>query len=440
MSEVRRERQSFEIKDREAAGSIDRRGTMDVPMARSFSRRSFLRSAAALATARGVPAAMLARAAPAPAKRTLAYAGAYTGAVGAGSNGEGIYLFDVDSASGELLHRRLAAQTPSPSWIAIHPSHRFLYAVNEVDNYGDKSGSVSAFAIDAATGDLRPLNVASSEGAGPAHMSIDATGRFALVANYVGGSIAVLPILGDGSLGPASDVHRDSGSLGSQHATNAPAGSFAISGHDAPHAHMILPDPQNRFVLASDLGQDRIYIYRFDSVTGKLTPSTSQPFVELPSGDGPRHFAFHPNGRWLYSIQEEASNVVFFAYNSSNGSLTARQTVSALPRGFAGTTFASEILISPDGKFLYAGNRLHDTIAVFAIGGDGRLTRAVECSTMGDYPSQFRIDPGGRFLYACNRRSDCITSFRIHPATGALTFTGQYTAVGSPGSITFLTQ
>jgi 6-phosphogluconolactonase len=158
----------------------------------------------------------------------------------------------------------------------------------------------------------------------------------------------------------------------------------------------------------------------------------------LPSGDGPRHFAFHPNGHWLYAIQEEASNIVFFRYDAATGSLAAQQTVSSLPAGFAGTTFASEILVSPDGKFLYAANRLHDTIGACSIGADGRLTVIGETSTLGDYPGQCRIDPGGNFLYACNRKSDSITCFRIHRKTGLLTFTGQYTAVGSPGSITFL--
>jgi 6-phosphogluconolactonase len=211
-----------------------------------------------------------------------------------------------------------------------------------------------------------------------------------------------------------------------------------VSGHDAPHAHMIAPDPQGKFVLATDLGQDRIYTYRFDARAGKLNPSDGAPFAALPSGDGPRHFAFHPNGHWLYAIQEEASNIVFFHYGPETGSLAAQQTVSALPSGFAGTSFASEILISPGGKSLYAANRLYDTIAAFSIGADGRLKWIGETSTMGDYPGQCRIDPSGNFMYACNRRSDSITCFRIHREAGRLTFTDQFTAVGSPGSITFL--
>jgi 6-phosphogluconolactonase (cycloisomerase 2 family) len=162
------------------------------------------------------------------------------------------------------------------------------------------------------------------------------------------------------------------------------------------------------------------------------------PFAALPSGDGPRHFAFHPNGHWLYAIQEEASNIVFFHYDTANGALKAQQTVSVLPSGFAGTSFASEILISPDGRFLYSANRLHDTMAAFSVGGDGRLKWIGEASTLGDYPGQCRIDPSGSFMYACNRKSDSITCFKIHRETGLLTFTGKYTGVGSPASITFL--
>jgi 6-phosphogluconolactonase (cycloisomerase 2 family) len=169
-----------------------------------------------------------------------------------------------------------------------------------------------------------------------------------------------------------------------------------------------------------------------------LNPAEHAAFAALPSGDGPRHFAFHPNGLWFYSIQEEASNIVFFSYDAANGSLAPRQTVIALPPGFAGTSFASEILISADGKFLYAANRLHDSIAAFSIGADGELKPKGETSTMGDYPGQCRIDPSGNFLFACNRRSDSISCFRINRGTGLLAFTGQYTAVGSPASITFL--
>lgn len=398
-----------------------------------ISRRSFFAATGAFAVSHGLRAAVKDQP-----TWTLAYVGTYTGAHGAAGHGEGIELFHVDLVTGELSRRAPAAKTPNPSWLALHPSKRYLYAVNEVDDFEGGNGSVSAFGIDRATGSLTAINTVSSEGAIPAYCSVDAAGKFVFVANYGGGSIAVLPILADGSLGPAVDVHRDLGAVGSKHATDAPNGSFAISGHDAPHAHMISADPHNRFVLATDLGQDRIYTYRFDHATGKLTASSGTPFTSMPTGDGPRHFAFHPNGHWLYSIQEESSTVAFFHYDPSIGSLEMQQTVSTLPPGFAGTNFASEILVSPDGKNLYAANRLHDTIAVFSIGDEGRLRSIGEVSTMADYPRNCCIDPTGRFLFVCDQNGDSITSFRIDRATGMPKFSGRYTAVGSPANITFL--
>ncbi|HTB98878.1 MAG TPA: lactonase family protein [Terracidiphilus sp.] len=393
------------------------------------SRRRFIAGAAALVAASGL------RGVASQSGILRAYVGTYTETSG---NGEGIYLFTMDRATGELRDRKLVAKSPSPSWIVIHPNHRFLYAANEVNDYEGNSGSISAFSVDAASGDLTLLNVVSSEGAGPAYLSLDGTGKFAFVANYAGGTLAALPILESGALGPAVFKHQDEGALGAAQANTAPAGSFAISGHDAPHVHMIAASPDNRFVLATDLGQDRIYIYSFDAKSGKLTPNGTTPFVALPSGDGPRHFAFHPSGRYLFAMQEESSTVVSFRYDAATGNLTPQQTISALPDGFAGTSFASEILVSPDGKSLYAANRLHDTIAVYAINREGHLSRIGETPTGGDYPVQCRIDPTGNFFYACNRKSDSITSFRIDRATGRLTSTGRFTVVGSAASITFL--
>ena len=319
------------------------------------SRRAFLKGAVAVTLAHSslIKAQKIAR--RLKKRNILAYVGTYTGAVGSGSNGEGIYRFEMDASTGELAHRKLVAKTPDPSWIAIHPSKKYLYAANEVSDYHGNSGSVSAFAIDAGSGDLTALNVVSSEGAGPCFLSIDASGKYAFVANYGGGTTAVLPILESGLLGAAVDIHRDSEHLGGTQATHSPAGSYAVSGHDAPHVHMIAPDPQGKFVLATDLGQDRIYTYQFDRTKGKLSPADGAPFAALPSGDGPRHFAFHPNGHWLYAIQEEASNIVLFRYDQATGSLAAQQTISALPAGFAGTSFASEILMSPDGKYSLRG-------------------------------------------------------------------------------------
>ncbi len=366
----------------------------------------------------------------------FAYVGTDTSAIDGKGNGKGIYLFEMDPGSGQLSFVKLAAEAKSPSWLCLDPSQRYLYASNEISDYEGKSGSVTAYAVDASSGDLRLLNTVSSHGAGPAHLSLDASGKYVFVANYGGGSIAVFPVSSDGSLGEASFTHRDEGDVGAQKATNAPPGSFAISGHDAPHAHMIGVDPGNRFVLQTDLGQDRIYVYSFDRSTGKLTPAATQ-FATLPSGDGPRHFAFHPNGHWLYSIQEEASTVVFFRFDPTNGLLAAQQTLSTLPGGFAGTSFASGIRVSSDGRTLYAANRLHNSIAVFSIDGTGHLKHVGDIATLGDYPPMFNLDPSGEFLYVCNQRSDQITSFRIDKQSGLLTFTGHYTPVGTPTCIVF---
>ncbi len=404
---------------------------------RSTSRRKFIQGASALALANSQISSALNLQGRANGGKVFAYVGTDTSAIDGKGNGKGIYLFEMESSSGQLSLIKLAAEARNPSWLCLDPSQRYLYTVNEISDFQGKNGSVSAFAVDQSNGDLRLLNTVSSQGTGPAHLSVDVSGKYVFVANYGNGSIAVFPISPDGSLGAPTFTHRDEDNVGSQKATSAPPGSFAISGHDRPHAHMIGADPGNRFVLQTDLGQDRIYVHKFDNQTGKLTPA-STPFVSLPSGDGPRHFAFHPNGRWLYSIQEEASTVVFFHFDPSTGSMAAQQTLSSLPNGFAGTSFASGIRVSPDGRALYAANRLHNTIAVFSIGSSGKLKHLGETPTLGDYPPQFNIDPSGTFLYVCNQRSDQITSFRIDKRTGLLNFTGQYTPVGTPTCIVFI--
>jgi 6-phosphogluconolactonase (cycloisomerase 2 family) len=214
-------------------------------------------------------------------------------------------------------------------------------------------------------------------------------------------------------------------------------GSFAISGHDQPHAHMIEPDAAGKYVLHADLGLDQILVWRFDDRAGVLAPNDPSA-VALPPGDGPRHFVFHPNGRWFYSLQEEGSNVVLFDYDSEGGQLKSRQTISSLPAGFSGSNFCSEIRVSADGRFLYAANRLHDSIAFFSISDTGTLAFLGEEWTRGDYPRSFSFDPTGSFLYSCNQRADDITTFRVDRKTGGLTFTGQYTPVGNPSVIVFL--
>jgi len=353
-------------------------------------------------------------------------------------NGRGIHLFQVDRTTGALTPSGVYELGTSPSCLALNADGNRLYSANETDRAGDgNEGTVSAFAINRADGQLKLLNTVRSGGAGPTYVSVHPSGRFLLVANYFGGSVAVLPILSDDSLGAAADIKKDAGKLGPTKATNAPPGSFAFSGHDRTHAHMIQADPSGHFVLHADLGLDKIFVWRFDEQRGVLTPG-EPPAVSLPPGDGPRHFAFHPDGHWLYSIQEEGSNIVLFDYDAATGRLAARQTISTLPPGFAGSNFCSEILASADGRFVYAGNRLHDSIGIFAVGPSGTLTFVGEEWARGDYPRSFNFDPTGRFLYSCNQRADNIAVFRVESRTGGLDFTGTYTGVGNPSSIVFL--
>ena len=368
-------------------------------------------------------------------RRVFAYVGTYSSREGS-NHGQGIHILDMNRSTGALAPIDIVKSESNPSWLSFNRSRTHLYAANEIADPKTGSGSVSAYVVDRATGRLTLLNIVGSEGAGPAHLSIHPTGKHALVANYGGGSVAVLPIQGDGSLSSASDTKRHEGSVGPTQPANAPPGSFATSGHDRPHPHMIEADPSGRFVVATDLGLDEIRVWRFDEVMGALTPNEPAS-VALPPGDGPRHFAFHPNGRWLYSLQEEASTIVMFEFDPSTGRMSAKQTVSTLPRRFAGTNFTSGIALAPDARFVYVANRLHDSIAWFLIGGEGTLTWVGEEWTRGDYPRSFAFDPSGRFLFSCNQRSDAITSFRIDAKSGALTFTGHYTPVGSPAHIIF---
>jgi 6-phosphogluconolactonase len=356
-------------------------------------------------------------------------------------NGRGIHLFHINRTTGAMTPAGIHEMGTSPSCLAVNSSGTRLYSANETDRAGEpKEGTVSAFAINRADGKLKPLNTVRSGGAGPTYVSAHLSGRFLFVANYFGGSVAVLPILRDGRLGAATDIKiasKGPGAVFATKASNAPLGSFAVSGHDRTHAHMIQADRSGRFVLHVDLGLDKIFVWKFDARTGVLTPNEPAAF-SLPPGDGPRHFHFHPNGRWFYSIQEEGSTVVLFDYAGATGRLTSRQTISTLPAGFAGSNFCSEILVSVDGRFVYAGNRLHDSIGVFSVGPNGTLTSVGEEWTRGDYPRSFNTDPTGRFLYCCNQRGDNITVFRVDRKTGGLNITGQYTPIGNPSMIVFL--
>ncbi len=353
-------------------------------------------------------------------------------------NGRGIHLYQVDRTTGALTPSGVFELGTSPSCLVLNTAGTRLYSTNETDRVGEgKEGTVSAFVINRTDGQLTRLNTVRSGGAGPTYLSLHPSGRFVLVANYFGGSVAVLPILPDGRLGTATDIKRDVGPVGPSQATNAPPGSFAFSGHDRTHAHMIRADASGRFVLHVDLGLDRIFVWKFDARRGVLAPN-DPPAVALPPGDGPRHFCFHPNGHWCYSLQEEGSNIVLFDYLAATGRLTARQTITSLPPGFAGSNFCSEIMVSRDGRFVYAGNRLHDSIGIFAVGDTGELTFVGEEWTRGNYPRSFNFDPTGRFLYSCNQRGDNVAVFRVDRSTGRLAFTGHYTPVGNPSIIVFL--
>ena len=358
-------------------------------------------------------------------------------------NGRGIHLFQVNRDTGVMTPAGVERMGSSPSCLVLNGAGTRLYSSNETDRIegsksrDEKEGSVSAFAVDSADGQLKLLNTVRSGGDGPTYVSIHPSGKSLLVANYFGGSVAVLPILPDGRLREPSDVEKDQGKIGPARATNAPPGSFAFSGHDVTHAHMIQADPSGRFVLHVDLGLDRIFVWNFNEQTGTLTPNEPHS-VSLPPGDGPRHFSFHPNGRWLYSIQEEGSTIVLFDYDDVKGRLTSRQTISSLPPGFAGSNFCSEILVSSDGRFVYAGNRLHDSIGIFSVRPNGELEFVAEEWTRGDYPRSFNFDPTGRFLFSCNQRCDNVAVFRVDRESGALKFTGHYAAVGNPSSIVFL--
>jgi 6-phosphogluconolactonase len=412
-----------------------------------ISRRSFLKASSALAGSTPFLAAALQAQSAETKGPLMAYVGTFSSPLRdmlptqvdlPPGNGRGIHLFRVDRSTGAMTPNGVYELGTSPNCLAFNSTGTRLYSTNETDRVGDeKEGTVSAFAINRTDGQLKLLNTVRSGGAGPTYVSMHPSGKFVLVANYFGGSVAVLPTLPDGTLGTATDVKRDSGKIGPTRATNAPPGSFAFSGHDRTHAHMIQADASGRFVLHVDLGLDQIFIWKVDVQKGVLTPNDPAS-VSLPPGDGPRHFHFHPNGRWFYSIQEEGSTVVLFDYDPAKGRLTARQTISSLPPGFAGSNFCSAILVSADGKFVYAGNRLHDSIGIFAIGKTGELKFVGEEWTRGNYPRSFNFDPTGRFLYSCNQRGDNIAVFRVNRRTGGLEFTGQYVPVGNPSVIVFL--
>ncbi len=401
-------------------------------------RRTLLAGGAATAASAALPAAAQPR--PAPRRSALAYIGTYTSHAvhGAAGHGEGIVLARLDLATGALDMVR-TTPAPSPSWITLDPRRRFLYAVNEVDDFGGaKHGSVTAYAIAPGSGELAEINAVGSQGAGPAQASVHPSGRFVLVSNYGGGNVAVLPVQPNGGLGDAVDVQGNEGPPGAGRPADGAPGNFSISDHDGPHAHMISADPSGRWVLVDDLGLDRTFVWQFDGQTGKLTAADPAFVPSASAGAGPRHFGWHPNGRIFYDLYEEASQLAVYDWDPRTAALRLKQKISILPPGYAGTNYASELVIAPSGRFIYAVNRLHNSISILAVGADGRVRWIGDEWTRGDYPRNIALDPTGRFMVACNQRSDQVTVFRVDPASGRLTFTGRYVPVGSPSMIAFI--
>ncbi len=363
-------------------------------------------------------------AAPAQHGKYLFYVGTYTEE---GSKSKGIYAYRYDAKTAQITPLGLAAETTNPSFVAPHPNGKYLYAVNEVGNYkGPNSGGVSAFSIDHATGKLTFLNEVASRGADPCYITVDRTGKFVLVANYTGGSVAVFPVLADGKLGEASAFVQHTG-----HGTDPKR-------QEGPHAHSIDLSPDNHFAMVDDLGLDELLVYKFDSAKGSLTPNDS-PFAKLDPGAGPRHFALHPSGKFAYVVAEMHSTVTVFSNDADKGTLSPLQTISTLPKGFTGENDDAEIQMHPSGKFLYASNRGHDSIAVFAIDPvKGTLTPVEDTPTQGKIPRSFEIDPTGTLLFAENQKSDNIVVFRIDAKTGHLKPTGQVLEVASPVCVKFV--
>jgi len=357
-----------------------------------------------------------------PADTVWVFVGTYTGKVS-----KGIYRLEMDLATGKLSEARLAAETPSPSFLVVHPSRRFLYAVNELNDYqGKKEGAVTSFSLDVKTGSLMQLNQQSSGGGHPCHLVVDRTGACVLAANYTGGSVIAFPIEQNGALGKASSFHQHQGK------------SVNPKRQQGPHAHSINVDPANRFAVAADLGLDQLVVYRLDAARGTLTPN-HPPFVATRPGAGPRHFAFHPSGSFAYVINELDSTITVFGYDAAKGQLSPRQHVSTLPAGFKGANTTAEVQVHPSGKFLYGSNRGHDSIACFRIDEkSGELTPVGHQGEGIKTPRNFGIDPTGTYLVAASQNGDSLIVYRIDERTGELKPTGHRANVPTPVCVRFV--
>lgn len=359
-----------------------------------------------------------------PAKLTV-YVGTYT----RGTKSEGIYRMELDVATGALSAPKLAVKTVNPSFLAIHPTGKYLYSCGEIGDFGGKgkpTGSIDAFAID-NNGDLKLLNQQSSEGAGPCHVVVDKAGKFAFCANYGGGSAAALPIDGEGKLGKATSAVQHKG------------GSNVVKGRqEGPHAHSINLDAANRYAFVADLGLDKVMIYRFDATTGKLEANDPAD-VSVAPGAGPRHFAFHPTGKYAYVINEISNTITAMSYDAKTGKLAEIQTITTLPEGFKGTSYTAEVVVHPTGKFVYGSNRRHDSIAIFQVDeATGKLTAAGHQGKNVKEPRNFAIDPTGAWCLVGNQNGGTVEVFKIDGKTGALTLTGEHAHIAAPVCVRFL--
>jgi 6-phosphogluconolactonase len=351
------------------------------------------------------------------------FLGTYTG-----KNSKGIYRCELDLASGKLSAPELAGEVANPSFIAIAPSQKFLYAIGEVSNFGGKNaGAVSAFAIDPKTGKLTLLSQTNSGGTGPCHIVVDKEGKNALVANYGGGSCCVVPIGPDGKVAaePSSVIQHKGGSVNKQRQSE-------------PHAHSINLDPANKFAFCADLGLDKVLIYKFDPAKGTLT-ANDPPSVSVAPGAGPRHFAFHPDGKHAYVINEMGNTITALEYDAAKGELKAGKSVSTLPQDFKGNTSTAEVVVHPSGKFVYGSNRGHNSIAVFTVDPkNGELTAVGHQAKGINTPRNFAIDPTGTFLLVGNQGSGSVAVFKIDQQTGELAPVGEPIPVPTPVCIRFM--
>jgi 6-phosphogluconolactonase len=369
-----------------------------------------------------VPRALSAPAKSIPAAHSyFVYVGTYTG-----PTSKGIYAFRFDPSNAQMTPVGVAAEVQNPSFVVTDPSHRYLYAVTEIGNNGGVHGLISSYSIDPVTGALKFLNKVDSAGGGACHLVVDKTGKMLFVANYGTGSVASFSINADGSIGEKTGFDQHSGS------------SINPKRQKGPHAHEVVLSPDNRFLFVPDLGTDQIKIYRVDAAKATFTPN-DPPFASVKPGLGPRHFTFGRGARFAYVVCEMGSSVAVFAYDSEKGSLTPVQTVSTLPADFTGEDNSAEIQVDRSGRFLYASNRGHDSITVFAIDpAKGTLTTVQVVPIKGNIPRNFVIDPTGKYLIVANQKSDQMVVFAIDQKNGELTPTGQVVDVTAPVSILFV--